>query len=63
MGDPEIWSFDRPLSLRDYNRDQESIARELDTLIKRQSREIKSQDKDLLGREITPGRFSSIRSR
>ena len=43
---------------------QESIAREVSTLIKRQSREIRSQDKEVFEIDhITPGRFSSSRSR
>ena len=69
MGDSDIWSLDRPFCRKDYERDQASIAREAQTLIKRQSREIAaSLDRDsgsglLLEDEIEPGRFASIRSR
>ena len=69
MGDSDIWSLDRPVCRKDYERDQASIAREARTLIKRQSKEIAaSQDRDreswlLEGDEIEPGRFASIRSR
>ena len=70
MGDSDIWSLDRPVCRKDYERDQASIAREVRTLIKRQSREIAaaaSQDREtpwqLLEDAIQPGRFASIRSR
>ena len=65
MGDSDIWSLDRPVCRKDYERDQASIAREAQTLIKRQSREIAaSLDSDsVLEDEIEPGRFASIRSR
>lgn len=67
MGDSDIWSLDRPVCRKDYVRDQASIAREVQTLIKRQSREIAaSQDRETgwpIEDEINPGRFASIRSR
>ena len=65
MGDSDIWSLDRPVCRKDYERDQASIAREAQTLIKRQSREIAaSLDRDsVLEDAIEPGRFASIRSR
>lgn len=66
MGDSDIWSLDRPVCRKDYERDQASIAREAQTLIKRQSREIAAsldRDSGVLEDEIEPGRFASIRSR